>query len=319
MTPPRPALVLLIPVFILALVAAPRFSRAEAVGAYALPDQHGNCNLLTGPVERLLPGYDILPEHTYAFNGGRMGGAMCFQTLFPQNGEFLEDAALMITELGGHPLQELTTPQRTADAPLEDCWHGAVGFEDFNGDEMPDILLLISCYNAEAGGKQHDNVVYLSEEREHQVWLAQREELNRVVAPCSDFQSAKAALASALSPGHVPQGDAGAVIEAVPLAPQSPQATQAKTKTCAYDTRWGRLTMTFDYMNNTVSGEYDYKNGTISGRLQGDTVTGTWTQRDGDGNFMFQLQRHGFTGVWSYAGDTQWRGNWDGELIDCRR
>ncbi len=64
---------------------------------------------------------------------------------------------------------------------------------------------------------------------------------------------------------------------------------------------------------NQVTGRYNYKDGRVEGTLNGNTLTGRWTQSNGEGQlvFKFNADYSGFTGVWNYgdaAPDRQWNG-----------
>jgi len=92
----------------------------------------------------------------------------------------------------------------------------------------------------------------------------------------------------------------------------------ASAETCEYDTRWGVLTMEYNWNTYSVVGNYPYKGGTISGAITGqNSIEGTWFQTDGSGYFVFNLHQTGFSGRWRYAQDGSWRGSWDGTLRGC--
>jgi hypothetical protein len=95
-------------------------------------------------------------------------------------------------------------------------------------------------------------------------------------------------------------------------------AGSAWAEVCQYNTEWGVLTIDYNYDNNTVSGHYPHHNGAIRGRLTDDgVIRGTWTQNNGNGGFYFRLNDSGFSGNWNYSGDSNWRGTWNGSLIQC--
>lgn len=71
----------------------------------------------------------------------------------------------------------------------------------------------------------------------------------------------------------------------------------------------------------TVMGAYGYSDGTINGVVQGNRLSGTWSEKNGQstGQFEFVLSENGlsFTGWWAYpednfddvrAGVPNWRG-----------
>jgi hypothetical protein len=92
----------------------------------------------------------------------------------------------------------------------------------------------------------------------------------------------------------------------------------ALAENCQYDTAWGVLTINYNYNDNSVTGSYPHKDGTISGTLSNDgVISGQWWQSDGRGSFVFYLNKSGFTGKWNSAGDSKWRGQWNGKLKGC--
>lgn len=301
--------------FSLAPAAEPQTTSA---GDYALPNMDSQCHEISDIIERTLPGFEIVPTISFAFEGGRLGGQFCLQTLMPSTGEFLTDAAFMVTVLGGHPLEELTTPMRTSQAPLEDCWPTRIVFDDINQDDIPDILLLIGCYNGEAGAPANDNVLYLShEDAKGDAHYRQTAALNQVVAGFTDHAQARTATMQALAG----KGEAAMTTSAQPAPPPAPEVPgrqAAPVRTCAYETEWGLMTLRFDDSVNTVTGTYDYKEGRVSGILQEGDINGVWQQNDGQGSFFFRMTLDGFQGSWNYKGDTGWQGAWNGRLVRCR-
>ena len=95
-------------------------------------------------------------------------------------------------------------------------------------------------------------------------------------------------------------------------------ASAAYAETCEYDTEWGVVTLTYNWNNNSVTGDYPYKSGSLSGTIgSGNAIQGQWWQSDGRGSFVFYLNASGFSGKWKYAGDSKWRGAWNGRLRGC--
>ena len=89
-------------------------------------------------------------------------------------------------------------------------------------------------------------------------------------------------------------------------------------ETCEYDTEWGVVTLNYNWNNNSVTGDYPYKNGSLSGTIvNGNSIQGQWWQSDGQGSLVFNLNASGFSGKWKYAGDSNWRGAWNGSLRGC--
>lgn len=91
----------------------------------------------------------------------------------------------------------------------------------------------------------------------------------------------------------------------------------AHAETCQYDTAWGVLTLEFNYNTGHMTGNYPHNNGTVSGLLNGSNASGTWYQNNGRGNFAFRFHKRGFRGNWNNAGESGWRGKWDGTLRRC--
>jgi len=72
--------------------------------------------------------------------------------------------------------------------------------------------------------------------------------------------------------------------------------------------------MTLSVYGDRVTGTYKYMDGKIDGILQGNKLSGTWTQSNGKGRFEFVFNQDfsSFSGKWSYNKDTpskKWNGN----------
>ena len=52
-----------------------------------------------------------------------------------------------------------------------------------------------------------------------------------------------------------------------------------------WDTDWGMLTLN-QRASGTFTGAYDYDSGAIQGNLTGITLSGTWTESDGEDTFI---------------------------------
>jgi hypothetical protein len=67
-----------------------------------------------------------------------------------------------------------------------------------------------------------------------------------------------------------------------------------------YSTNFKEMTLTQN--GDKVTGTYKHKNGSINGVLNGNTLTGTWTQSDAKGRlkFVFSPDFSSFKGKWSY-------------------
>ena len=78
-----------------------------------------------------------------------------------------------------------------------------------------------------------------------------------------------------------------------------------------YQSDFGVLTLRRN--GSGVTGTYTHKEGRVEGTLNGNTLTGRWTQSNGEGRliFRFNTDYSGFSGVWSYgdaAPDRAWNG-----------
>lgn len=95
-------------------------------------------------------------------------------------------------------------------------------------------------------------------------------------------------------------------------------AAPALAMTCDFDTDWGLMRLNWNQATGAVSGTYQHKGGNLQGQRYNDgTVRGIWRQNDGSGNFFFQMTNTGFHGSWNYAGDSNWRGAWNGRIRGC--
>ena len=74
--------------------------------------------------------------------------------------------------------------------------------------------------------------------------------------------------------------------------------------------------MTLQINGNRVTGTYKYSGGKVEGILKGNTLTGTWTQTNGNGKieFVFNSDFTAFTGKWGYNNSIP-SGKWNGTKI----
>lgn len=65
--------------------------------------------------------------------------------------------------------------------------------------------------------------------------------------------------------------------------------------------------MTLAQTGSAVSGTYEYSAGTIAGTVQGNTLTGVWTEDNGQSKgpieFVISADGKSFSGWWAYEGD----------------
>ena len=85
-------------------------------------------------------------------------------------------------------------------------------------------------------------------------------------------------------------------------------STPAPSFTGSWMTSWVSgeqdIPMTLAQTGSAVSGTYKHNDGTIVGTVEGTTLTGTWTENNGDtkGPFVFVISADGktFSGWWAY-------------------
>lgn len=105
--------------------------------------------------------------------------------------------------------------------------------------------------------------------------------------------------------------------EAAPPAPPTaapvvpPAAPVAPLRLGPYRSTFGEMTLTRD--GSRVTGRYAHRDGRIEGSLNGQVLTGRWTQSNGQGRVVlrFSADFSSFTGEWGYndaAPDQSWTG-----------
>ncbi|MDZ7634303.1 MAG: hypothetical protein U5L72_07670 [Bacteroidales bacterium] len=84
-----------------------------------------------------------------------------------------------------------------------------------------------------------------------------------------------------------------------------------------WDTSWGMMTLT-QSASGDVTGTYDYDSGAIQGKLTGTTLSGTWTETNSQGTFVFEFnpQFTTFDGVWGYDNETPTHDDWFGTRVE---
>ncbi len=82
-----------------------------------------------------------------------------------------------------------------------------------------------------------------------------------------------------------------------------------------FNTPWNKMTLR--HSGNNISGTYKYYNGKVTGTLRGLVLTGTWTQSNSSGDFIFTFSADGssFTGKWRSKGGTTWSNGWNGNRV----
>ncbi|MGI9550123.1 MAG: hypothetical protein ACR2MT_02895 [Aurantibacter sp.] len=82
-----------------------------------------------------------------------------------------------------------------------------------------------------------------------------------------------------------------------------------------FNTQYGPITLR--HSGGSISGTYYEGKATVSGSLNGLVLTGTWTQTNGSGDFVFTFSSDGssFDGKWRSKNGTTWSENWDGARV----
>jgi hypothetical protein len=95
------------------------------------------------------------------------------------------------------------------------------------------------------------------------------------------------------------------------LIEKAPTQTNSNGIAGVYDTDFSEMTLQID--GKHVTGTYKHSNGRIDGTLSGHTLTGRWTQSNGEGRFVFEFNSDfsAFTGKWDYN-DAEPSSRWNG-------
>jgi hypothetical protein len=94
-------------------------------------------------------------------------------------------------------------------------------------------------------------------------------------------------------------------------SPASSAGTAAPTFNGKWMTTWqaggNDIPMTLTQTGSAVAGTYEYNTGTITGTVQGTTLTGIWTEDNGQSKgpveFVISADGKTFAGWWGYEGD----------------
>lgn len=174
-----------------------------ASGSFYRPDHDSLCRTINASTamsaERLLPGFQVLPELSFAYYGGEQHDSdLCLTVFKNPNVPGLQGLSFWITLVDGMAMEVLTEPWRTSIAPLINCRISNIVFEDYNQDQITDILLLISCFNQDTEKIRHDNTAYISQTREGQIWLTQDPVINSFISCYETSSRASLAVRGAL-------------------------------------------------------------------------------------------------------------------------
>ena len=131
-----------------------------ASGAYLKGDA-SSCRGSTAAVERQYSDFPLVPELTFSVSGGTWGGDLCFVSLFEEDAQ---SPLFVVADANGRVVQQLDGPAFTDPHPANYCYTDDVAFDDVNGDDCPDFIIINECEQDNDQGYINDNVVYLSRE-----------------------------------------------------------------------------------------------------------------------------------------------------------
>lgn len=180
-------------VFLLAPLQAAAQIRMQ--GAYDAPNGPACMTEWTLPSLRSagpLPAVSGLAE---TFSGGALGRPLCLVGVVRPGGVYLDQTILAVARAPQGPVvQELERPAIAAFIPIAECWPATIGFDDVNGDSVPDILVMLECQDRNAEIYARPNAVYLSGGRGSDVrWVQDRARNQRL----SQYDAYDALLAAA--------------------------------------------------------------------------------------------------------------------------
>ena len=298
--------------FLLSLLLCVSIVRADLVET---PDGEESEYLVGGPryakqfdreceaVARMLTaGNNRISLFANAFFDGQGKSVMCLQ-VFGEDGDTPEQMIYHITDRQGNLLEALVAPASSSAVPLVECNIWNVDFEDYNGDTITDILLGIGCFDPASQKGTGDSVVYLSTESEDLIWLRQRQDVNKAIASLPDYAKAGEIIREVINGGF--DGGVG-----------SSAAAADTVTTCTYETSDGPEVVTYNNASGAVIGSLA-KSGTIAGIRNASRTRGVWSRGGKQGDFELTHESGGYAGKWKYAGDAQWRGQWQGRTVNC--
>ena len=224
----------------------------------------------------------------------------------------------------------------SSSTPLEGCNLWDAYFDDYNKDGITDITLMIGCAPTGNGGTgRNDNAVYLSVISEGAIWLRQRQDLNKAVAAYAAYDQVEPVIRAVLSgkryprppsspPPSSPPPSSTAPPPPPPPPPPAPPGASAQAPaansglgSCYYSSNRGPVTLTFDEATGKVTGAFGEQGGSLSGRKDGIQTRGVWSLGKDKGEFEITHETWGFMGNWKRSGDAKWRGEWEGDIINC--
>ncbi len=250
-----------------------------------------------------------MPLFSNAFFDAGSGAYLCFH-IFGKESDTPQDMVYQISDREANLLDALTPPMSSSPTPLVECNVWNLYFEDYNQDNITDILLGIGCFKPQGQGDgvgQGDSVVYLSSVSENTVWLRQREDVNRAIASLPDYAQAGSVIRSVLAKKAVPHP---------PFAPPPP-APKVAISTCFYETTNGPDILTFNDTSGAVIGSFPNQAGTVAGIKDAPQTRGVWRRGAKKGDFELFHESWGYFANWKYSGDADWRGEWTGKILNC--
>ncbi len=171
-------------------ISAQPTSAAEV--SYLSKKQSG-CETKSPAITPELSKFSPVEGLNFVVNGGKAGGEFCFQTLTVPGMEIEEGFIFAVFSLTGKSSVVLDQPKITDEEALEECWPTDIGFYDINGDDIPDFLAVVSCYNGEQDVPQNGNVAYLSVKGKPFSW-EQSEKINATIAKLAGVVEIQTAL-----------------------------------------------------------------------------------------------------------------------------
>ncbi|MFW5735144.1 MAG: hypothetical protein ACOCWR_08800 [Oceanidesulfovibrio sp.] len=152
---------------------------------------------------------------TQNFSGGALNRSLCLVGVVKPGGVYLDQTVLAVAEAPAGPVvQVLQRPVIPGYIPIAECWPATVGYDDINGDSVPDIAMMLECQDRNTEIYARPNAVYLSEGRGDNVYWRQDARLNADLSEFETYDSLRVAARATLSkapttPGAIETGPAG--------------------------------------------------------------------------------------------------------------
>ncbi|TVM32303.1 hypothetical protein [Oceanidesulfovibrio marinus] len=212
------------------LLASTAAAQIRIQGAYAAPAGPACMTEWTLPSLRSAGPLPAVAGLAETFSGGALERPMCLVGVVRPGGVYLDQTILAVARAPQGPVvQELERPAMAAYIPIAECWPATIGFDDVNGDSVPDILMMLECQDRNAEIYARPNAVYLSGGRGNDVRWVQDRARNQRLSQYDAYEALLAATRSDLGGQAMP-----APAEPLPELPQtmpppvSPPAPPAK-------------------------------------------------------------------------------------------